>query len=98
MGYAGGMRQGNVAHKTLYNRWNRWSEKGIFARMLLDNLRPAKHLPADHGYDADRYRQRHRIENCFTRLKEWRPDTTDVPKRSSQPAPLPQSSCSGYEA
>ena len=22
-------------HKTLYNRWKRWSEKGIFARMLL---------------------------------------------------------------
>ena len=23
-------------HKTLYNRWKRWSEKGIFARMLLE--------------------------------------------------------------
>lgn len=22
--------------KTLYSRWNRWSEKGIFARMLLE--------------------------------------------------------------
>lgn len=22
--------------KTLYNRWKRWSEKGVFARMLLD--------------------------------------------------------------
>tara|TARA_R110002094_G_scaffold43417_4_gene55532 strand:- start:610 stop:957 length:348 start_codon:yes stop_codon:yes gene_type:complete len=22
-------------HKTLYSRWKRWSEKGIFARMLL---------------------------------------------------------------
>lgn len=21
-------------HKTLYNRWNRWSEKGLFARIL----------------------------------------------------------------
>ena len=21
-------------HKTLYNRWKRWSEKGIFARMM----------------------------------------------------------------
>ena len=23
-------------HKTLYSGWKRWSEKGIFARMLLD--------------------------------------------------------------
>lgn len=23
-------------HKTLYNRWKRWSDKGIFARMLLE--------------------------------------------------------------
>ena len=22
--------------KTLYNRWKRWSDKGIFARMLLE--------------------------------------------------------------
>ena len=22
------------SHKTLYNRWKRWSEKGIFARMI----------------------------------------------------------------
>lgn len=29
-------------HKTLYNRWNRWSDKGIFARMVAG-------LAADHG-------------------------------------------------
>jgi len=23
-------------HKTLYSRWKRWSEKGVFARMLLE--------------------------------------------------------------
>ena len=23
-----------VPHKTLYNRWKRWSDKGIFARMM----------------------------------------------------------------
>jgi len=23
------------AHKTLYSRWKRWSEKGIFARMIV---------------------------------------------------------------
>jgi len=29
-------------HKTLYSRWKRWSEKGIFARMMTG-------LPAAHG-------------------------------------------------
>jgi transposase len=29
-------------HKTLYSRWKRWSEKGIFARMMAD-------LAAEHG-------------------------------------------------
>ncbi|WP_110812051.1 IS5 family transposase [Tritonibacter mobilis] len=169
-------------HKTLYSRWKRWSEKGIFARMLLeladqgggtdtlmidathlkthrtasslglkkggggrligrtkggmnsklhavtdaagrplrmfltagqrndyigarallDGLPPAEHMLADRGYDADwyrealedkgitpcipsrknrkvpiphdeaRYRKRHKIENSFARLKDWR--------------------------
>ncbi len=29
-------------HKTLYSRWKRWSEKGIFARMMVG-------LAAEHG-------------------------------------------------
>lgn len=29
-------------HKTFYNRWKRWSEKGIFARMMAG-------LAAEHG-------------------------------------------------
>lgn len=29
-------------HKALYNRWNRWSDKGIFARMMTG-------LAAEHG-------------------------------------------------
>jgi transposase len=29
-------------HKTLYNRWRRWSDKGIFAQMMVG-------LAADHG-------------------------------------------------
>ena len=27
-------------HKTLYNRWKRWSDKGIFARMLVELAKP----------------------------------------------------------
>jgi transposase len=26
-------------HKTLYNRWFRWSQKGVFARILLELVR-----------------------------------------------------------
>ena len=29
-------------HKTLYNRWKRWSDKGVFARMMVG-------LAAEHG-------------------------------------------------
>jgi transposase len=29
-------REAYGPHKTLYSRWKRWSEKGIFARMLLE--------------------------------------------------------------
>ncbi|QOL80061.1 IS5 family transposase [Pseudooceanicola spongiae] len=74
----------------------------IGARALLDGLPPARHMLADRGYDADwyrealenmgitpciparkgrkvqirhdevRYRKRHKIENSFARLKDWR--------------------------
>lgn len=27
-------------HKTLYNRWKRWSDKGIFAKMFVELARP----------------------------------------------------------
>jgi len=37
MGYAGEMRLFEYRPpKTLYSRWKRWSEKGIFARMLVE--------------------------------------------------------------
>ena len=39
-------------HKTLYNRWKRWSDKGIFARMMAG-------LAAEHGEEEDRYDRRH---------------------------------------
>ena len=72
------------------------------AQLILDALPPAKHLLADHGYDADwfreamqakgiepripsrknrkkkieydttLYKQRHKVENMFGKLKDWR--------------------------
>ena len=29
-------------HKTLYNRWKRWSDKGIFARMFIELAKPGE--------------------------------------------------------
>ncbi|WP_417267411.1 MULTISPECIES: transposase [Celeribacter] len=57
-------------HKTLYNRWKRWSDKGVFARIMAG-------LAAEHGerktvmIDAT-YKRRNRIEIMFGRLKDWR--------------------------
>lgn len=31
-------------HKTLYNRWKRWSDKGIFAQMMADMAVVAQRL------------------------------------------------------
>ena len=72
------------------------------ARLLIDDLPPARHLLADRGYDADwfraalhnkgikpcipprknrktqieydklLYKQRHKVENMFGKLKDWR--------------------------
>lgn len=34
-------------HKTLYNRWKRWSDKGIFAKMMVG-------LAADHDHGEEK--------------------------------------------
>lgn len=103
-------------HKTIYNRFIRWSRLGVFNRifaelaakggkpdqLMIDASPKAKALLADRGYDADwfrhalaergiapcilsktnrkvpilhdtaLYRQRHKVENMFGRLKDWR--------------------------
>jgi transposase len=33
---------------------------------------PRKNRKVQHAYDATLYRQRHHIENCFAKLKDWR--------------------------
>ena len=44
------------------------------ARALIDQFPASKHLLADHGYDADWFRNdlRHKIENMFGKFKDWR--------------------------
>jgi len=53
-------------------------------------------------HDKRRYKRRHRIENMFGRLKDWRRVATRltiaVRSCSCQPSPWPQPSCSGYES
>ena len=50
-------------HETLYNRWKRWSDKGIFVKMLIG-------LAADHGEEKTvvigaTYLKAHRTASSF---------------------------------
>ena len=52
-------------------------------------------------HDEARYRKRHKIENSFARLKDWRrvaTPTTGAQRSSSPRAPWPPWSCFGYES
>ena len=51
-------------------------------------------------YDAILYKQRHKIENMFGRLKDWRPITPDMtaaPIPTSRQSASPQPSSSGSD-
>ncbi len=53
-------------HKTLYNRFRRWSDKGIFD--LIFDLPPAATVIGDQGYDRDKIRKmlsRQGITSCI---------------------------------
>jgi transposase len=54
-------------HKTLYNRWKRWSDKGI--RSCIPDRKQSKKVVK---YDKRHYKRRKRIEKMFGRLKDWR--------------------------
>jgi len=58
-----------IADKAYASRWMHQSlqERGIIACIPVQRQR--RQLP---GYDPAIYRQRHRIENMFARLKDWR--------------------------
>lgn len=47
---------------------------------LLADLKGARYLLADKGYDAERYKSRHLIENAFCRLKDFRRGATRYDK------------------
>ncbi|WP_135501424.1 IS5 family transposase [Roseovarius aestuariivivens] len=57
-------------HKTLYSRWKRWGEKGIFARMMVG-------LAAEHGEEKTvmidtTYLKAHRAATCMAATKGGR--------------------------
>jgi transposase len=52
--------KGYEPHKTVCNRFIRWSRLGVFNRKV------------QHHHDKLPYRQRHKIENVFGRIKDWR--------------------------
>ena len=63
-------------HKTLYSRWKRWSEKGIFARMMAG-------LAAEHGEEKT-------VMIDATYLKAHRTATSMAAKKGVRPPdPLP---------
>ena len=49
-------------HKTLYNRWKRWAERGVFLRMM-EGLAAAEAVPKTVMIDATylRHTARHRV-------------------------------------
>ena len=81
------------------------------AALLVETLHKAKALLGDRGYDAnwfrkaqidydkDLYKQRHKVENMFAKLKDWRrvtSDMTDAHTPSSLPSLSQLPSPSGF--
>ncbi len=44
----------------------------LLAKSITPCIPPRKNRKIQHSYDAGLYRQRHRIENMFARIKDWR--------------------------
>lgn len=92
-------------HKTLYSRWKRWSEKGIFARMMVGLaaeqgeektvMIPSRDITcrdALPGSDARSCSEDSRTGGV------WPPDMTGAQRSSFRPSPSPSSSSIGYES
>ena len=44
----------------------------LVAKGITPCIPPRKNRKVQHAYDATLYRQRHRVENMFAKLKDWR--------------------------
>ena len=49
-----------------------WFRAALTARGITPCIPPRKNRKVQYHYDKDLYRQRHKIENVFARIKDWR--------------------------
>jgi len=49
-----------------------WFRDGLKAKEISPCIPPKKNRKVQHAYDKALYRLRHKIENMFGRLKDWR--------------------------
>jgi putative transposase len=49
-----------------------WFRNALIARGITPCIPPTANRKVQHAYDKQLYRQRHKIENLFARLKDWR--------------------------
>lgn len=49
-----------------------WFRNALVARGITPCILPTANRKIQHAYDTQLYRQRHKIENLFARLKDWR--------------------------
>lgn len=88
-------------HKTLYNRWKRWGDKGVFLRMMEGLAAPQASERKTVMIDAT-YLKAHRTasRSCSVASRTGdgsQPATTDARPPSSLPSPSLQPSSSGSD-
>ena len=49
-----------------------WFRQALVMRGITPCIPPKANRKVQHAYDKQLYRQRHKIENLFARLKDWR--------------------------
>ena len=49
-----------------------WSRAALAERGITPCIPPRRNRKVQYHYDKDLYRQRHKIENVFGRIKDWR--------------------------
>ncbi len=49
-----------------------WSREALAEKDITPCIPPAKSLKVPIAYDKALYRQRHKVENMFAKLKDWR--------------------------
>jgi len=75
-----------------------WFRNALAARGIIPCIPSKSNRKIPLAHDRTLYRQRHKIENMFARLKDWRrihTAMTDAHTPSSQPSASPQPSSSG---